>query len=59
MSEGEIIVPVGHKKSYWKSNPKVQAMEIFANLSSIDVLELDEKEKILDGIFKAYKELVE
>ena len=34
-------------------------MEIFANLSSIDVLELDEKEKILDGIFKAYKELVE
>lgn len=59
LSEGEIIVPVGHKKSYWKSNPKVQAMEIFANLSSIDVLELDEKEKILDGIFKAYKELVE
>ncbi|MFR6462080.1 MAG: hypothetical protein ACLUP6_06285 [Anaerostipes hadrus] len=22
LSEGEIIVPVGHKKSYWKSNPK-------------------------------------
>lgn len=33
-------------------------MEIFANLSSIDVLRLDEKEEILHEIFEIYKEIV-
>ena len=58
LSNGAIDVPIGHDMSYWNENPRNKPMEIFANLSSIDVLELEEKEDILKELFEAYKELV-
>ena len=59
LSDNEIEVPVGHSKEYWASHIYLKPMELFANLSSIDVLNLDEKESILRELFEAYKELVE
>ena len=44
--------------SYWDEDLRNKPMEIFANLSSIDVLELEEKEDILKELFEAYKELI-
>lgn len=58
LSNGAIDVPIGHDMSYWNENPRNKPMEIFANLSSIDVLELEEKEDILKELFEAYKELI-
>lgn len=58
LSDGEITVPVGHGKEYWETNIYLKAVEIFANLSSIDVLGLDEKEDIFEELFNAYKEIV-
>ena len=58
LSNGAIDVPIGHDVSYWNENPRNKPMEIFANLSSIDVLELEEKEDILKELFEAYKELI-
>ena len=57
LGNGEIMVPVGHKKEYWDMDERFKPMEIFANLSSIDVLNLNEKEDILQEIFEAYMEL--
>ena len=37
---------------------RLKPMEIFANLSSIDVLNLDEEEAILHEIFEAYRGLI-
>lgn len=58
LSNGEIEVPVGHRKDYWSIDERFKAMEIFANLSCIDVLDLDEKEDMLKELFDAYEELV-
>lgn len=58
LSNGAIDVPIGHNVSYWNEDPRNKPMEIFANLSSIDVLELEEKEDILKELFEAYKELI-
>ncbi|RHQ26169.1 minor capsid protein [Clostridiaceae bacterium AF29-16BH] len=58
LSNGSVDVPIGHDVSYWNEDPRNKPMEIFANLSSIDVLELDEKEDILKELFEAYKELI-
>lgn len=58
LSNGEIKVPVGHTKEYWSEDAAHVSMEIFADLSSIDVLELDEKEVILQDIFAAYREVI-
>ena len=58
LSNGLVDVPIGHDVSYWNEDPRNKPMEIFANLSSIDVLELDEKEDILKELFEAYKELI-
>lgn len=58
LSNGLVDVPIGHDVSYWNEDPRNKPMEIFANLSSIDVLELEEKEDILKELFEAYKELI-
>ena len=39
LSNGSVDVPIGHDVSYWNEDPRNKPMEIFANLSSIDVLE--------------------
>lgn len=58
LSNGEIDVPIGHKREYWDIDQRFKPMEIFANLSSIDVLGLGEKEEILQELFEAYEELI-
>lgn len=58
LSNGSVDVPIGHDMSYWNEDPRNKPMEIFANLSSIYVLELEEKEDILKELFEAYKELI-
>lgn len=58
LSDGSIDVPVGHKKDYWRINQKYKPMEIFANLSSIDVLNLQEKEKVIKELIEVYEEMV-
>lgn len=58
LSNGSVDVPIGHDVSYWNEDPRNKPMEIFANLSSIDVLKLEEKEDILKELFEAYKELI-
>ena len=58
LSNGAVDVPIGHDESYWNENTENKPMEIFANLSSIDVLKLEEKEDILKELFEAYKELI-
>ena len=57
LTNNDIDVPVGHNNEYWE-NSKYKAMEIFANLSAIDVLGLDEKEEILEQIFEVYEEMI-
>lgn len=58
LSNGEIEVPIGHRKDYWDIDKRLKPMEIFADLSSIDVLGLEEKEDVLKELFDAYEELV-
>lgn len=56
LSDNEIIVPVGHIS--WNEVSKRQ--EIFANLSSIDVLgSAAAQEPVLQKLFAAYKKVVE
>jgi len=57
LGKGNIEVPVGHAPEYWKSG-KRQALEIFANISSIDVLGLYEQEELLKPLIDAYKEII-
>ena len=58
LSNGGIEVPVGHKKSYWDIDEKLKPMEIFADISSIDVLKINENEAVLKELFEAYEELI-
>lgn len=60
LSNAKISGMVGHSERYW-SNPKLKAVEIFANLNTIETLNLLEKKElnsIFDELFKAYKEIV-
>ncbi len=59
LSENEISVPIGHDSEYWKQDSRFKAMEIFADLSSIDVLDLNERETVLEELFKAYQEVIQ
>lgn len=59
LSESDIEVPVGHDPEYWKSDSRLKAMEIFANLSSIDVLALNETDPVLEELFRAYQKVVQ
>ena len=58
LSDGHISVPLGHEEGYLKKNPVYGLMEIFANLSSIDILGLNEKEEVIKELFEAYEEIV-
>lgn len=53
----KIDIPVGHLPSYWEKKEN-RALEIFANLSAIDVLGLEEKEPLLQELIDAYKEII-
>lgn len=58
LSNGIINTPVGHGSGLLSKNPAAVAMEIFANLSCIDVLELEEKEEEIKELIESYKEIV-
>ncbi len=60
LSNNQIEVPVGHGDDYW-GDPENVSLEIFANISAIDVLgssEKEEAERLLKEIYEAYKEIV-
>ena len=60
LTNGEIAGMVGHSEAYWLE-PGLKAMELFANISAADILELPEKEDLrglLKELFKAYEEVV-
>ena len=59
LSNSEIEVPVGHAPDYWTLDSRFKAMEIFADLSSIDVLALKETEPVLEELFEAYRGVIE
>ena len=58
LSNGKVSVPLGHDEGYLKKNPVYGSMEIFANISSIDILGLNEKEEVIKELFEAYEEIV-
>ena len=58
LSDSRIDVPVGHAPEYWTLDSRFKAMEIFADLSSIDVLALNETEPVLEELFMAYHEVI-
>lgn len=55
------ILYSGHSAEYWQENVYNSYLEIFANITSIDVLDYDSKAEfsnILKELYEAYKELV-
>jgi len=56
--KGDIDVKFAHSAEYWKQNSFNIPAEIFANLSSIDVLG-EPEEPILADLFNAYRKMVE
>ena len=56
LTDGEIAGLVGHGKEYW-SIPGFKELELFANISAGDVLDLPEKEEFKE-LFEAYEEMV-
>ena len=58
LSNGIINTLVGHGRGLLSKKPATGAMEIFANLSCIDVLELAEKEEVIKELIESYKEIV-
>lgn len=57
LSRGDIVVQIGHGKEYWEKEASFEPMEIFANLSSMDVLG-KVREDIFKELFDAYYEVV-
>lgn len=60
LTNGEMAGMVGHSEAYW-SEIWLKAMELFADISAADILELPEKEELrglLKELFKAYEEMV-
>ena len=60
LSMNEIDVPIGHDNEYWSDNDNV-ALEVFANISSIDVIGNDSKDEfdsLLKELYESYKEIV-
>ncbi|MBQ9699343.1 MAG: phage head morphogenesis protein, partial [Lachnospiraceae bacterium] len=60
LSDNRIMVPLGHTSEYW-SNAENVSLEIFANISAIDVLDSAEKvefDTLLKEIYNVYKEMV-
>lgn len=60
LSSNSIEVPIGHNNDYW-SDPNNVALEIFANISSIDVIGNSSKAEFksaLKELYESYKEIV-
>ncbi len=60
ITNGEIQTFVGHDESYWRKSERLKPMEVFADISSLDVNGLadDEIRKLLQELFDAYEEMV-
>lgn len=55
------ILCAGHGIDYWKGEDRKVCLEIFANMSAIDVMDYSSKEEFIDilkEIYEAYKELI-
>lgn len=61
LSDGEILTFVGHNKAYWERSKTFKPMELFADISSLDVLGVvdDEVMDTLEEVFQEYKRMVE
>lgn len=61
LTQGKFEGPMGYKEKYWNL-PKTVPAEIFANLSSIDLLEMEKEKKIIKDMFpelwNAYVEVI-
>ena len=56
------ILCAKHDKKYWLQNKVYTYLEIFADMSSIDVLNYESREEfkgLLKEIYEAYRELIE
>lgn len=53
LSGGSIDVPIGYERNYWNKSLENIPMEIFADICSIDVFNLQEMEEILRELFEA------
>ena len=61
LTNDEMDLPAGHPSSYWDKGIRNKALEIFANLSSIDQLGLSSKDEfngILKELYEAYRKIV-
>lgn len=58
LSEGKIRTRLHHEEAYWEEDANHAPMEIFADLSSIDILGLDEKEDVISDLIVAYEEII-
>lgn len=62
LSKGNIETKIGHTDDYWKENSNNIPLEVFADISSIDVLGDKSKvefESLLKEIYESYMEMVE
>lgn len=62
LSKGEIKTRIGHPDSYWKESIDNIPLEVFADISSIDVLDDKSKvefESLLKELYESYMEMVE
>lgn len=62
LSKGEIETGIGHPDSYWKKSIDNIPLEVFADISSIDVLDDKSKvefESLLKELYESYMEMVE
>ena len=61
LSDGEILTFVGHDKTYWEKSKRFKPMELFADISSLDVLGGvdDTVMDTLEELFHEYKRMVE
>lgn len=61
LTNNDMDLPAGHPSSYWEKGMKNKALEIFANLSSIDQLGIASKEEfngVLKELYEAYRKIV-
>ena len=61
LSKNEIDVRIGHKNDYWEDDAINVPMEVFANISSIDIIGGEVKaefDTLLKELYEVYKEMV-
>ncbi len=61
LTNGEVQTFVGHSKSYWKKSVRLKAMEVFADISSLDVTNTADYDvrDLLSELLYAYKGVIE